>query len=65
MIGELSMSAACTKAFAYQQGMLLYFNEVLLEKGIITEREYRAMKLKIQLREKEGGRRGSALPPVK
>ena len=59
------MSASCTKAFAYQQGMLLYFNRVLLEKGIITEREYRAMKLKIQLREKEGGRRGSALPPVK
>lgn len=59
------MSASCTKAFAYQQGMLLYFNRVLLEKGIITEREYRTMKLKIQMREKEGGRRGPAVPPVK
>lgn len=49
------MPASCTKAFAYQQGMLHYFNRVLLEKGIISEREYRAMKLKIQLREKGGG----------
>lgn len=50
------MSASCAKEFAFQQGMLLYFNRVLLEKGIITEREYRAMKLKIQMREKDGGR---------
>ena len=40
--------SACSKSFAFQQGMLLYFNQVLLEKGLITEREYRAMKLKIQ-----------------
>lgn len=54
MIGELSMSASCTKGFAYQQGMLYYFNRVLLEKGIISEKEYRTMKQKIQLREKGG-----------
>lgn len=52
------MSATCTKEFAFQQGMLLYFNRVLLEKGVITEREYRAMKLKIQLREKSGRKNG-------
>ncbi len=46
------MSASYTKEFAFQQGMLLYFNRVLLEKGVITEREYRAMRQKIQLREK-------------
>lgn len=47
------MSASCTKEFAFQQGMLFYFNRVLLEKGMITEREYRAMKQKIQLRERK------------
>ena len=49
------MSAPCTKGFAYQQGMLYSFNRVLLEKGIISEKEYRAMKQKIQLREREEG----------
>lgn len=46
------MSASCTKEFAFQQGMLYYFNRVLLEHGIITDQEYRAMKQKIQSREK-------------
>ena len=49
------MSAPCTKGFADQQGMLYYFNRVLLEKGIISEKEYRAMKQKIQLRERGEG----------
>ena len=49
------MSAPCTKGFAYQQGMLYYCNRVLLEKGIISEKEYRAMKQKIQLRERGEG----------
>ncbi|MCF2615629.1 hypothetical protein JQM68_00270 [Oscillibacter valericigenes] len=49
------MSAPCTKGFAYQQGMLYSFNRVLLEKGIISEKEYRAMKQKIQLRERGEG----------
>lgn len=46
------MLPSCSRKLAYQQGMLVYFNQVLLEKGIISEREYRAMKLKIQAREK-------------
>ena len=49
------MSAPCTIGFAYQQGMLYSFNRVLLEKGIISEKEYRAMKQKIQLRERGEG----------
>ena len=31
-----------------RQIWLLYFNKTLLEKGIITEKEYSRMKLKIQ-----------------
>ena len=53
------MLPSCSRKQAYQQGMLVYFNQVLLEKGIISEREYRAMKLKIQDREK------SIMTPVK
>ncbi|MCI2106896.1 MAG: hypothetical protein LKK00_09320 [Intestinimonas sp.] len=48
------MSVSCSKKRAFQQGMLLYFNQTLLEKGIITDREYRAMKLKIQTRDGNG-----------
>ena len=42
------MSASCSRKQAYQQGMLFYFNQTLLAKGIITDREYTAMKLKIR-----------------
>ena len=44
------MSASCSRKQAHQQGMLVYFNQTLLAKGIITDREYTAMKLKIRAR---------------
>lgn len=42
------MSAASAKESAVRQGTLLYFNQVLLEKRLISECEYRRMKWKIQ-----------------
>ncbi len=37
-----------TKESAYQEGMLQYFNEVLLERKVINEADYRAMQIKIR-----------------
>lgn len=37
-----------TKEQAARQIWLLHFNRVLLERGIITEKEYNRMKVKIQ-----------------
>lgn len=37
-----------TKGRAYREGMLQYFNEVLLEQKIINEADYRAMQIKIR-----------------
>ena len=45
------MSTSCSRKQAYQQGILLYFNRALLKKGVITDREYTAMKLKIRARD--------------
>ena len=42
------MSVSSTKELAFYQGMLLYFNQTLLERKVINEEEYRAIKLKIQ-----------------
>lgn len=42
------MAASAAKAQAARQLWLLYFNRTLLEKGIISEKEYRQMKVKIQ-----------------
>ena len=42
------MAASAAREQAARQLWLLYFNRVLLEKGIITEREYGQMKVKIQ-----------------
>ena len=46
------MSDAPTKERAKEQAArqiwLLYFNRTLLEKGVITEKEYNQMKTKIQ-----------------
>lgn len=36
------------KEEALRRGMLLYFNRVLLERHILTEREYRAMLQKLE-----------------
>lgn len=46
------MSNTLTREQAAQQIWLLYFNRVLLEQGIITEKEYSQMKVKIQGRAK-------------
>ncbi len=42
------MSADNSKNLAIRQIWLLYFNKVLLEQGVITEREHNQMKVKIQ-----------------
>lgn len=46
------MSTISTKEQAARQIWLLYFNRVLLEQGIITEKEHNQMKIKIQSRTK-------------
>lgn len=55
------MSASCGRELAYQQGLLCFFNQVLLEEGLITEEDYQKMKLKIQTRSGENARQG--VPP--
>lgn len=42
------MSTTLTKEQVTRQIWLLYFNRTLLERGIITEKEYNQMKIKIQ-----------------
>lgn len=42
------MSTISTKEQAARQVWLLYFNQTLLERGIITEKEHNQMKVKIQ-----------------
>lgn len=42
------MTRSATKSEVQRQVWLLYFNRVLLEKGLISEKEYRQMILKIQ-----------------
>lgn len=38
-----------TKESAYHEGMLQYFNSVLLEQGVISEMDYKEMQMKIRL----------------
>ena len=42
------MSTSLTKEQAARQIWLLYFNRALLERGVITEKQYNQMKVKIQ-----------------
>ncbi len=42
------MTRSITKSEVQRQIWLLYFNRVLFEKGVITEKEYRQMMVKIQ-----------------
>lgn len=42
------MSTTLTEGQAARQIWLLYFNRTLLEQGVITEKEYSQMKIKIQ-----------------
>lgn len=42
------MAAFMAKEQAARQLWLMYFNRTLLEKGVITDREYGQMKVKIQ-----------------
>lgn len=44
---EYHMSTANSKSQTARQIWLLYFNRVLLERGMITEREHNQMKIKI------------------
>lgn len=37
-----------TKECAYREGMLQYFNSVLLEQGVISEADYKEMQMKIR-----------------
>lgn len=37
-----------TKESAYQEGMLQYFNSVLLEQGVISMMDYKEMQMKIR-----------------
>lgn len=47
-----------SKEQAFQQGMLIYFNQRLLKRGVITEQEYRTINLKIHAHGGEKARRG-------
>jgi len=42
------MSTPVTKEQAARQIWLLYFNRILLERGIISEKQHNQMKVKIQ-----------------
>lgn len=42
------MTKGNAKNQAARQIWLLYFNKILLERGVITEREHNRMKIKIQ-----------------
>lgn len=42
------MKESCPKTAAFRCGMLLYFNQVLWERKLITEQEYRLMQRKIR-----------------
>ena len=42
------MTRSLNKTEVQRQIWLLYFNRVLLEKGVINEKEYRQMMVKIQ-----------------
>lgn len=42
------MSTSSAKEQAARQIWLLYFNRTLLERGVITEKQYNQMKVKIQ-----------------
>ena len=44
------MSDAKTKKAAYEKSLLLYFNSVLREKGLITEENYWGMRRRIEQR---------------
>jgi len=59
--GQLNLPAMTdrtqTRDNAYRWGMLMWFNQLLLEKGTITEAEFRKMRLEIEkkIREPEKG----------
>ena len=44
----INMSASFRKEQLERQAWLLYFNQVLLDRGLITEEEYRRMLLQIK-----------------
>ena len=53
-----------TRDSAFRWGMLMWFDQLLLEKGTITEAEFRQMRLEIEKRIREtekGGTKGNYL----
>lgn len=42
-----------TRGNAYRWGMLMWFNQLLLEQGVITEAEFRQMRLAIEKKTRE------------
>ena len=53
-----------TRGNAYRWGMLMWFNQLLLEQGAITEAEFRQMRLAIERKTRElekGGTKGNHL----
>ncbi len=42
-----------TRGEAYRWGMLMWFNQLLLEQGAITEAEFRQMRLAIERKTRE------------
>ena len=57
MRGRTMTERTQTRDSAYRWGMLMWFNQLLLEKGTITEAEFRQMRLEIEkkIREPEKG----------
>ncbi len=52
------MSAMLSKEQAVREIWLLYFNRVLMERGMITEKEHNKMKARIQGIYSAGGSKG-------
>ena len=52
------MNELCRKAAAFRCGTLLYYNQILWERNLITEREYREMQRRIRQRYSHGQEAG-------
>ena len=48
-----------TRSEAYRWGMLMWFNQLLLEQGTITEAEFRQMRLAIEKKTREPKKDGA------
>lgn len=55
---ERHMSTTLTRQQTARETWLLYFNRVLLEQGVISEKEHNQMKVRIQSKYSAGGSEG-------